>query len=537
MGKFNKKGARAAKGNSPLRAAEATPATPNYHGAPGFTRELKTELFMLGVSNMAGESTFYESGQKRDERYTALIRQAVVEDPAWSSGFLAWLRSEGNMRSASLTGALEAAKAMLDAKIPGARKVVSSVLQRPDEPGEALAYWTSKYGRSIPKPVKRGIADAVQRLYTERAVLKYDTDSHGFRFADVLNLVHPEPKDYQQGYLFGHAMERRFGRDTDWDDPPNANALPMLHLNTIMRDQVAEGADLGKFHPQTLKAAGITWENALSMAGPNVDKKALWEALIPSMGYMALLRNLRNFDQAGVDDSIVDQIIVKLTDPGEVARSRQFPFRFYAAYLATKGSLRWARALEKALQLSLSNVPALDGHTLVLVDQSPSMFPDGGWYAYKPVRSDMSNADVAKLFGSALALRAETATLIGYGGHGVPIPFMRGDAVLTTMEKFRSIDYTDTFGVVKTHLKPGVHKRIVIVTDEQDQYNGFTVNNVVPADVPVYLWNIGGNKVGSIGSGPNRNSFAGLTDAAFSMIPLIETGKNAAWPWLAWSSS
>lgn len=43
--------------------------------------------------------------------------------------------------------------------------MIASVLRRPDEPGELLAYWTATYGRAVPKPVKRGIADAVRRIY------------------------------------------------------------------------------------------------------------------------------------------------------------------------------------------------------------------------------------------------------------------------------------------------------------------------------------------------------------------------------------
>ena len=56
-----------------------------------------------------------------------------------------------------------------------------------------LAYWTSRYGRAVPKPVKRGVADAVTRLYDERAFLRYDSAGRGFRFSDVIDLVHPLP--------------------------------------------------------------------------------------------------------------------------------------------------------------------------------------------------------------------------------------------------------------------------------------------------------------------------------------------------------
>lgn len=36
-------------------------------------------------------------------------------------------------------------------------------------------------------------------------------------------------------------------------------------------------------------------------------------------------------------------------------------------------SLRWGHALDKALQASLGNLPALPGRTLILVDTSASM--------------------------------------------------------------------------------------------------------------------------------------------------------------------
>src|SRR3712207_7767035 len=51
-------------------------------------------------------------------------------------------------------------------------------------------------------------------------------------------------------------------------------------------------------------------------------------ALAPTMGYMALLRNLRNFDEAGMPDEVAAVVAARLGDPDEVARSRQLPYRF-----------------------------------------------------------------------------------------------------------------------------------------------------------------------------------------------------------------
>jgi hypothetical protein len=40
-------------------------------GAPGYPRDAKGELFLLAVSNMVGEDTFYEASGARDSRFVA----------------------------------------------------------------------------------------------------------------------------------------------------------------------------------------------------------------------------------------------------------------------------------------------------------------------------------------------------------------------------------------------------------------------------------------------------------------------------------
>ncbi|WP_344613404.1 TROVE domain-containing protein [Dactylosporangium salmoneum] len=521
MSKFNTTATRAASGTGPI-ISEQRPSGTTHEGGVGYARDVKSELFLLAVANMVGEATFYEAANGRDSRYTELVRAVAVEDPDWTSRFLRWLRAGANMRSASLVGGLEAARAMLAAGLPGGRQVVASVLQRADEPGEALAYWTSRYGRKIPMPVKNGVADAAVRLYSERSLLKYDTVSKGWRFGDVIDMTHPKPAAPWQGDLFKVALDWRPCRD----DVTVPGTLSTLIANLQLRlDAVADPAVL--LDPERLAEAGWTWENALSLAGGRVDKARLWEALIPSMGYMALLRNLRNFDEAGVSDQVADQVAVRLADPEQVAKSRQFPFRFYAAHSAVQ-SLRWGNALEKALRASLANVPALPGRTLVLVDQSPSMFPGYGFSTAQQNR-DISNADLAKLFGAAVALRAADATLVGYGNTSARVPFAKGEAVLRLMGKFQMIDGTDTFGAIAQHFDR--HDRVVIVTDEQNQPGRYrTIDDVLPRTVPAYVWNIGGYQVGSTASGRNRWTFGGLTDAGFQMIPLLEAGRDGEWP-------
>ncbi len=320
MSKFNTPTARPAV-HSPIRT-EPTPSGTTHEGAPGYARDAKSELFLLAVANMVGERTFYETAEGRDERYERLVRDVAVADGGWMLGFLGWLRGEGNMRSASLVGAAEAVKARLDAAKAGPipngarnRELVAAVLQRADEPGEMLAYWTSRYGRAIPKPVKRGVADAVGRLYNERALLKYDTDSKGFRFGDVLDLVHPTPVAPWQADLFRHALDRRHGRDSEVPE-----TLEMVRLNGTLRRSASANDVEPLLVPEMLARAGMTWEDVLSLAGSRVDKARLWSAMIPSMGLMALARNLRNFDEAGVSDEVATTVAARFADPEQATR-------------------------------------------------------------------------------------------------------------------------------------------------------------------------------------------------------------------------
>jgi hypothetical protein len=501
-----------------------------YEGGRGRERDARSELFLLAVSNFVSQQTFYETGTDRDDRFAKLVRELAVTDPTWTAGLLGWLRAEGNLRTASVVGAAEYVKARLDAGATGGptgRQVVASVLQRPDEPGELLAYWTATYGRNVPKPVKRGIADAVRRLYHGKALLKYDTASKGYRFGDILNLVHaaPDPDKPWQGELFRYALDRRHHPDTAV--PPASGRVLTAHRE-LMALPVAERRAVvtAEGGAERLAAAGMTWETLAGWLQGPMDKAA-WEAVIPSMGTMALVRNLRNFDEAGVSDEVAERVAARISDPAEVARSRQFPFRYLAAYQHAP-SLRWSYALERALGHSLANVPALPGRTLVLVDRSGSMF----WSRLSD-RSELNRADAAAIFGTALALRAERADLVEFGSTSDRVRFRKGESVLKILDRFGDLGGTDTTEAVRRHYRK--HDRVLIVTDEQyTRHHRGDPTEQVPADVPVYTWNLAGYRAGHGPSGTgNRHVFGGLSDAAFRMVPLIEASRDADWPWAA----
>jgi len=548
MTKFNKPGTRTAT-TSPVASARKVGLTTG-EGAQGFKRDAKGELFVLAVGRFFGEKTFYETPDAGAQRFVALVREVAASDPTWAAEFLKWLRTEANIRTSAIVGAVEYARTMQtlarDGELPlhesrTARAVVRSVLQRADEPGEMIAYCRAQYGRSIPIAVKRGIADAIsgmktsrKPLYTEYSLLKYDTPSHGYRFGDVVDTVcpattHPDVRDTPTGDLFEFAIDRRHGRESI--DP---ELFPLLTKNSQYRRLVGSNPNL-LLDVEKLRAAGLTWEDALSLGGDKIDKRKLWEALIDAdaLGYMALIRNLRGFDEAGVSKAHAKKVAEIIADPERVKSSRQLPYRYLSAYKAAP-SLRWGQALEEALDLSTANVPKLRGRTLVLVDTSASM--------RTPLsdRSQVHYVEAAALFGVALARGAAKVDLYGFATGTFRHELAYGGSVLrqTTQLVNRVGEAghgTDIAGAVRATFNG--HDRVVILTDMQTlghaRYYGATqVADSVPANVPLYAWNLAGYEASMMPTGSgNRHEFGGFSDSAFSIMQTLEAGRDGRWPW------
>jgi len=522
MSKYNTKSTKA-RGSSPLKtAAVATGRT--YEGHVGYAREDRANLFLRATGAFAGQDTFYEKAGVRDAKLAELAGKVAVNDFPWMQGFIPWLRNDGFMRSAPVLIAAEAVHARLAAgEYDGNAGLIDSAIKRADEPGEFLGYWQQNFGRNLPVSVKRGLAKAAKRVYSEKSLLKYDTDSHAIRFGDVLELTHPKVDGWKND-LFRYAIDRRHGHRDEERIPAS---LRTIANNRAVRDRVLAGRTELLLQSDILEGAGMTWEDALSLGGPDVSKAKLWTAMIPSMGYMALLRNLRNFEQAGIPEKMALQICEKLADPEEVAKAMQFPFRFYSAYKSVN-SLMWHAALEKAVAASLSNIPALPGRNLVLIDTSGSM--------QTPLseKSKIMAAEAAALFGAATGIRshadiwqfASVAQKLAAPKPGHSILKYAGDIRIgavghgTQMREAIDIAFDG-------------HDRMFIFSDMQ-AYPGYRAEDIctgLPGKTLVYSFNLNSYDHTPVAGSPGRHEMGGLSDATFKMIPLIERGYAAAWPW------
>lgn len=513
--------------------------------------DAETRLWSGAQTRMFGENSFYQNASDWDLEFIDLVEQVSQDNPEWMKMFIPWLRSVIGIRTAAIVAATHYVK--VGGHEP--RKVVAGALGRADEPGEMIGYWQSISDKPIPSSMKRGISDACQRLYTQRAVLKWDTSSHPWRFADVIAMCHCSPTNEEQAALYKYCLDGR-GHD-DADDKMDPEVLWLISntrkIDAIdkpeRRDWLKTAAKAKEGNP--FKGSGYTWERMSGWLPANdkgdvLDAEA-WEAIVPSMYLFAIIRNLRNIEQAGIGAKTKAIIREKLNDPEEVAAARLMPLDIYKAYEASQ-SRAFADDLQQALFHSVNNIPVFDDRTIVFVDGSASMNAPvaGKPRAYKRRGQQMAPAAIhrsaaASVFGAAIAHRnPDNTNLIRFGDFATMLSGL-GNDLLHTVQLLQGQHVGHG-----TQLWPAVHEimnrfddigRIICLTDEQvmgdsgwgrNRWSGAPAN--LGQDWPFYSFNLASYGTSMVDtSKPGVHLLSGLTDNAFKMIPRLETRRSLDW--------
>lgn len=509
---------------------DITGAGQTENDGQGFTRDAKSDLFLLAVTDFV-ENTFYESVEDRNERFAKLVHEVVKQDPAWIPGFANWLRNKANIRSRSAALAAEYHRGIYLAgypkDAPATADVVVAACARADEPAEVLGYWLGRYGRPVPIALRRGLGEAARKLYDQRTSLRYDGDTRGVRMGDVLELTHVTPKDQTQSDLFKFLITKRHRGIPEAVKQITPGSLPTIEAAAAL-EAVSEQdrrSILRVQGPTALADAGFSWEKLSGWLPGGMDAEA-WEAIIPTLPYMATLRNLANFDRANISVSARQTVIDRLVDPAQIDRSRQFPFRFYSAYKQLD-SIYWMSALETALEISVKNIPEFDGRTLVMVDVSGSM--------NHPIseRSKIMRWEVGALFGAVLAKKSVDADLVLFATESVKMEFTRSASILRVVDgveqKVGTIGYgTHMWKAADEHYDG--HDRVVMFTDMQTTGQ---ISPLVDAKCKFFHgYNLAGHAVTTVDSARNgRFEYGGFSDSSFNLMSIVEQFGDVGWPW------
>ena len=301
----------------------ATIKTVNQEGHEAYAMTDKSRLVTQVLTSFFNEQKFYGDNSKE---MCDTIKSVIRQDPAFVSNLAVFARREFNMRSVShvLTGYL----ANVPEGKPFVRQTVEGVVLRGDDATEILAFYLSTFGKPIPNSLRRALKD-VFAGFDAYTLAKYKGENNAVKMRDILRLCRPTPESETQSAMWKQLLD---------------GTLP----------------------------TPLTWESELSANGNN---KETWEKLIASgkVGYMALLRNLRNIVNAAPEN--IGKVWDKIADPEAVRRSRQLPFRFLSAYknLPSGCGSKAVNSLESAADAACDNLPRLPGKTVIAVDVSGSM--------------------------------------------------------------------------------------------------------------------------------------------------------------------
>ena len=349
----------------------------NFMGAPSYDiNDVMLRLICMSASSFFGEPSYYKgqapqrgkgstrgtSGQRnltnKERRYlrstlnavddyewrnlnTAqsmekAIDEALDENPVATLEWAATLRREEFIRTTPQVILVRAAK---HPKVRGTgliRQYAPRIIARADEPAVQLAYLLDQFGKPVPNALKRAWADYLSNAKGYH-LAKYRMDNRVVKTVDVANLA--------------------FGKGAYGYDSP---------IGQLMRGELTLGDDFK------------TWESIRSAGGS-------WEEAIEVMGHMALLRNIRNLLKA---EAPTELWLKKLVETAE--RGQQLPFRYLSAHNANRSAPGHVLdAIEECLEISVGNLPVLNGRSLVLTDNSGS--------AHGQAVSELSTMTVAQI--------------------------------------------------------------------------------------------------------------------------------------------
>lgn len=179
---------------------------------------------------------------------------------------------------------------------------------------------------------------------------------------------------------------------------------------------------------ENLKSAGKTW------------KEILETIEIP---HMALLRNLRGIFKEIEDLEIAKSIMTKLS--AGVLTGKQFPFRYWSAYKAVEkdGEINHKGiildGLENCMDISVLNMPKLDGKTICLSDNSGS-----AWGQLTSEYGTVYAAEIANLSSLITGKQSDEGEIGLFGDKLIVEPVSKRNGLLSQLRATNAVEKEDS---------------------------------------------------------------------------------------------
>ena len=419
------------KFNQVQESVEERTETTNYEGGEAFEPDSPEVALYKNVINNLLEDSFYESDEESFAAVEEAFDKCADTNPEFVLKLAKYSRQEENLRQ--VPQALLVLSANDERTQEYVRDYATDIMSRADEPLDVLALHVSRNGKTLPNCLEKSIEDALH-TYNQWQYSKWNQSSREWQYRDLLNLVHPNPRDEEREEIF---------------------------------EKIVLG-DLDDYDVEPLKQED-TWESSLSEDDGRDKAEKYREQLDEgNMGLFPRIRQARDMLQAGLG---ADEIYGDVDDDW-VRDAPLYPFRYYQSYKAVrnasdipqvekKAACSW---LEHAVKISTENLPDVLEDTFVAVDISGSM--------NSPVsnNSDLHCDEIGALFGALLYERGADVAAFARDVerfHGDP-----RDSVVTNVKKIRGMRVG---GATNGYLVPEMlrendmdeYSQVVVFTDFQ----------------------------------------------------------------------
>lgn len=535
--------------------------TVTHQGGTGFTQTSVNELVGLLATGLS--NTYYENEGQREKRFREVISDVAKKNPAFAAKALIYARTVFGQRTVTHYGAVEMIPFLQGN--PLAKKFFSKrnrnkneggIVYRIDDMNEILACYLAKNGQdaSIPNSIKKGFKDAIEN--SDKYVLaKYQAKGKTVSLVDIVNLVHPVQTKTQGTVTVPVVDYIKAVKGTKWEtktsdykvgNPEKGVEIPTLHalvLGLLKQFDTVEdkNTETGKVVAEKVKSGEITKEQAAVEL--NEAKTDNYKELIETkkIGYLALLRNLRNILKTG-DTTLLDSACELLVQPDFIRKSLVWPHMIDLALeillieFPPKLMTKVATALGLAYELSIPNLKELlpEGDTAIVFDTSGSMSTAGDVRIDAKTCINKSPAEKAALIAATLA-KGVGGEVYHFANQAEQIKGWNPvDSINTLKQKFMSYSgrqgHGTNFGSC-FHLFDKKYDRVLIISDEQDgggnvenNYKNYCAKFGTPY---VYIINING--YGPVAMKENSRVFRifGYTGAIYETIKSKEIDVNA----------
>ena len=446
-----------------------------YEGATAVEINAEQALRRSVLSCMLWEDTFYENGTSISQRIEELIPQV---DPEIVASLAIEAREKFKLRSVPLLLVKKLAEIKRGSNLVS--KVLSKVIQRPDELTKFMEIYWMNGKKPFSAQVKKGLASVFTK-FNEYQIAKYNRDGN-IKLRDVMLLTHPKPKNEQQSNMWKRLLNKEL-------------------------------------------ATPDTWEVRLSSGA---DKKNSWEELLTNnkMGALAVLKNIRNFQRDDVDPDIIKQAL------NDLKTERVLPFRFLTA--SRYADSDYQEHIENAMFKCIDTREKLNGKTIILVDVSGSMDDALNssrttgrryWSTERNEENIVSRIDVAS--GLAILLReiCDNVAVYTFSTYATKVKPDRGFKLRDNIYKSQQHSGT-ALGKALDHINKYEERydRLIVITDEQSQDN---ISKFTPKG-KAYLINVAPYAHG-IGYGEKWIHIDGFSEAVIDWIQSYEPMLDNGW--------